>query len=196
MNYFIFTMKVLSAFLMSYFFLVFVRIILSWFPDNSPHVSRVKEFLDRITEPYMKHFRKIKWLRIGILDFSAMFALSILSFTLYITQRLSSGYIPSLTELLFRIIQMVWGVASFIFLLLIFLLGLRLACIYLVHGNRPYWIERLDGILFPLVSRVIGLFTGKTLSYPIALGINLVVFLLIRILGKWILTIVPGILTF
>jgi uncharacterized protein YggT (Ycf19 family) len=88
------TMRVLSALLMVYFFLIMIRIILSWLPTSSEGTMKLRAMIDKLTDPYMNRFRGISWLRFGMLDFSPVLGLAVLSFFLYLTQRLSMGSFP------------------------------------------------------------------------------------------------------
>ncbi len=61
------------------FWLLFARIILSWFPVD-PY-SSVVQFLHQVTDPILEPLRRLP-LRIGMMDFSPVLAF----FILYITQ--------------------------------------------------------------------------------------------------------------
>ncbi len=173
-------MKVVSALLSAFYFIIIVRIILSWFPSGSDFLNRLKMLVHKITEPYMKHFSGISWLRFGMFDFSPVMGLMVLTFVLYITQRLAVGYFPSLGELLVVVIQMIWSLFAFLLTVVAIVMIVRLVTLYAMKGRRPNWIDRLDAFLFPRVSRIIGMFTGKTVSYPVALGVSAVLLLAVR----------------
>jgi len=187
MDFFQTTMRILSALIMVYFLLIMARIILSWIPNTSEGTMRIKAFIGRLTDPYMRHFRGIGWLRFGMLDFSPVLGLAVLSFFLYLTQRLSMGSFPSLGELLIWLIQMVWGIAAFLMTILAIVMIVRLITLYTVKGRRPDWIDRLDAFLFPRVSRILGIFTHRTVAYPVALGISAAALLIVRFSVGWVL---------
>ena len=186
MDFFRFSMRVLSGLLMIYFFLIMMNIIFSWFPSSSPGVMRIRMFIRKITDPYMRHFYGIRWLRFGVLDFSPVLGLIILSFVLYITQRLSIGGFPSAGELLIWLISTVWGLIAFIMTIFGLLMYFRLITLF-VMKSKPGWIDRIDTFLFPRVSRIMGFFTHKSISYPLALGVSGTIFLIVRFLGDWLL---------
>lgn len=173
-------MRVLSAVLMVYFFLVMIRVILSWVPSSSQGTLKFKQFIHKLTDPYMNRFRGISWLRFGMLDFSPVLGLMILSFLLYLTQRLSYGGFPSVGELLIWIIQMAWGIVAFIMMILAIVMIVRLITLYTMKGSRPDWIDRIDAFLFPRVSRILGMVTNKTVPYPLALGVSAGILLIVR----------------
>jgi YggT family protein len=187
MDFFQLTMRVLSALLMMYFFLIMLRIILSWVPGSSEGTHKIRDLVGKLTDPYMNRFRNISWLRFGMLDFSPVLGLAILSFFLYLTQSLSSGSIPSIGELIILIIQLVWGIIAFLAVIFAVTMLVRLVTLYTIKGQRPNWIDRLDAFLFPRVSRILGLFTNKAVSYPLALGICAFALLTLRFGIGWIL---------
>ena len=164
-------MQVLSALIMVYILLITIRVILSWIPSGSAGTQKLNQLLHKITDPYMNKFRGIGWLRAGMMDFSPVLGLVILSFALYITQRLSSGSFPSIGELLIWIINMAWGIVAFLVTILAIAMIVRLITLYTIKGSRPNWIDKLDAFLFPKVSRILGVFTQKTVSYPLALAV-------------------------
>lgn len=179
MNYFQLTMRIASGLIMLYFLLIMLRIIFSWIPQNS--ASPLRNFVIRFTDPYMKRFQGIRWLRFGMLDFSPILGLGLLSFLLFITQRLSVDSLPRMGEIIVWIIQMVWSIAAFLALILALAMLFRLFTLYSMATRRP-WMDSLDNFLFPKVAKIIGIFTGKTISYKVALGISAFLLLLLRFL--------------
>ena len=179
-------MRVVSALLMVYFFIIMVRVILSWVPTSTEGTQKIKAFIARLTDPYMNRFRNISWLRFGMLDFSPILGLAILSFFLYLTQSLSAGSIPTVGSLILLIIQMVWGIVAFLAMFFAVIMLVRLVTLYTVKG-RPTWIDRLDAFLFPRVSRILGVFTNKTVAYPVALAVCAAVLIILRLLVGWAL---------
>jgi YggT family protein len=59
------------------YFLLVIRIILSWFPVNQ--YSEIVQLLYRITDPILAPFRRIP-LRMGMIDFSPIFAFLAIAF--------------------------------------------------------------------------------------------------------------------
>jgi len=169
MNYFQLTARIVSGLLMIYYLIIILDIILSWVRLSS--LGRFKSFIHKLTEPYMRHFRGIRWLRFGMLDFSPLLGLLLLGLLLFLTQSLSSGAFPSWYDLVFWIIDKVWGLVAFIVMLFAILALFRLIMLFAARGSRPEWLDRIDRLLFPVVSKFLGVFTRKALSYPIALGI-------------------------
>ncbi|MCG8453941.1 MAG: YggT family protein [Spirochaetales bacterium] len=180
MNAFTLTMRILSYILMAYFFLILARVLLSWVPGGSEGTQRIKKFISRLTDPYMSRFQNISWLRFGMLDFSPILGLGLLTFTLYIVQILAAGSIPTPGLIIALILDILWSVVAFFLLLLAIVMIVRLVSLYIYKDRRPAWTDRVDAFLFPKVSRILGLFTSKPVAYPVALGIGAALFLLIR----------------
>ncbi len=170
MDFFQLTMKILSGLLMIYFLLILLRVFLSWIPNVSPGSNKIKTLISRFTDPYMNRFMGIPWLRFGVFDFSPVLGLALLSLLLYVTQRLSSGELPSVGELIILSIQLIWGLVAFLATLIGILMLIRLITLYAVKG-RSELIDRLDRFLFPWVKKILGLFTSRSVAYPIALAI-------------------------
>ena len=81
---------------------------------------------------------------------------------------------------------MVWGIIAFLVTLAAALMLIRLVSLYTVKG-RPMWTDRLDSFLFPRVSRILGFFTNRTVSYRIALGVSALVLLVFRFGVGWLM---------
>ncbi len=179
MDFFQLTMRILSAMLMLYFILIMIRVFLSWIQVSSPGMNKLRNFIYRVTNPYMKNFTGISWLKFGMFDFSPILGLAILSFFLYLTQNLASGHFPGVGELLVWLISLIWSVARFFLMILAIVMIVRLITLYTMKHQRPQWMDRLDAFLFPRVSRIMGIFTGKPLPYPAALGISALMLLIV-----------------
>ncbi len=74
------------------YFLLIIRIILSWFPVN-PY-SEIVQILYRITDPILAPFRRLP-LRIGMIDFSPILAFIAIAF-------LRNFVVGILTELAYK----------------------------------------------------------------------------------------------
>ena len=185
MDFFKLTMQIISGFLMVYYFIIIASFILSWVRTSTPGMLKFKGIINSITEPYMKHFRNISWLRFGMMDFSSILGIIVLSFLLFLSQNLAAGLFPSWYSLVFWIILRAWGFIAFFIMILAVLMIFRLVTLYAMKGSRPNWIDSIDRFLFPMVSRFLGIFTNKTVAYPIALGIFAAVLIIFRYLAGW-----------
>lgn len=72
-------LRVLSAIVNIYSFIILVYIILSWFPERDYHLTGLRKVLARLTTPYLRVFRRLRFLRIGRADLSPLAALVLLS---------------------------------------------------------------------------------------------------------------------
>lgn len=183
MNYFQLTARIVSSLLMMYYLIIILDIILSWI--RSPSLSRFKSIIHNLTEPYMRHFRGISWLKFGMLDFSPILGLILLGLVLFLTQNLSMGTFPTWYDLVFWIIERIWGLIAFLVMLLAILSLFRLVMLFARRGHRPEWLDRIDRFLFPIVSKFLGVFTHKALAYPLALGIFATTLIALRFLAEW-----------
>lgn len=185
MDFFKLTMQIISGFLMVYYFIIIASFILSWVRTSTPGMMKFKGIISSVTEPYMKHFRGISWLKFGMMDFSSILGIIVLSFLLFLSQNLAAGLFPSWYSLVFWIILRIWGFIAFFIMILAVLMIFRLVTLYAMKGSRPNWIDSIDRFLFPMVSRFLGIFTNKTVAYPIALGIFAAVLIIFRYLAGW-----------
>jgi len=178
-------MRIISGFLMVYYFVILTSFILSWIRTSTPGMLKFKGYINILTEPYMKHFRNISWLRFGMIDFSSILAIILLSFLLFLTQNLAAGMFPTWYSLVFWVIMRIWSFVAFFIMILAVVMIFRLITLYTMKGTRPNWIDSIDRFLFPLVSRFLGIFTNKTVAYPLALGIFAAALIIFRYLAGW-----------
>ena len=141
----------LSSLVTIYMMIVFVRIMLSWFSwmGRSP----LQNFLARITDPYLNWFRRFR-LRIGVIDLSPILALAVLSFLNHLFITLAYHQTISLGIILAMLLQMAWGVVSFVLVFLMIIFALRLIA-YLARFNtyNPFW-RIVDAIYQPVSYKV------------------------------------------
>ncbi len=188
MDFFRLTMRIISGLLTVYYFIVIISFILSWVRSNTAGMMKFKGYINKLTEPYMKHFRGISWLKFGMVDFSSILAIIVLSFLLFLTQNLAAGVFPSWYSLVFWLVLRIWGFVAFLIMILAIVMIFRLITLYAMKGSRTDWMDKLDRFLFPLVSRFLGIFTNKTVAYPVALGIFAAVLIALRYLAGWGIT--------
>jgi len=174
----------LSSVISIYMMIVFLRIILTWFSWMGR--SRLHDVLAKVTDPYLNWFRRFP-LRIGFIDLSPIVALAVLSFVNRLFMTFAHHQAISLGIILMMIVQMAWGVVSFILGFLIIVFVLRLVA-YLARFNmyNPFW-RIVDAIYQPVSYKVnrtlfknrIMPFTSSCLISVACLG---VIFLVLRFL--------------
>ena len=163
----------------AYLFLCFIRILLSWVPSAA--YSSFGRMLSSICDPYLNWFRRFRFTRIGMVDFSPVLSLGILSIAAQlITSLLTTGTI-SLWGLCVSIIELVWSFIGFMLNLLIIFLIIRLGYdLFGSSSSSPFWYN-LDRFLSPVIAKVTGFFPQKPLQYRTRLILTILIILLLRI---------------
>ena len=163
----------------AYLFLCFIKILLSWVPSAA--YSSFGRVLSSICDPYLNWFKRFKFTRIGMVDFSPILSLGLLSLAAQlITSILSTGTI-SLWGLCVSIIQLIWSFIGFMLNMLIIFLIVRL--VYDIFGSSnssPFWYN-LDRLLNPVIAKTTGLFQQKPLQYRSRLILTIILILSLRI---------------
>ena len=163
----------------AYLFLCFIKILLSWVPSAA--YSSFGRVLSSICDPYLNWFRRFRFTRIGMVDFSPMLSLGVLSIAAQlITSILATGTI-SLWIVFVSIMQLIWSFIGFMLNLLIIFLIIRL--VYDLFGSSnssPFWYN-LDKFLSPVIAKVTGFFPRKPLQYRTRLILTILMVLLLRI---------------
>ena len=162
-----------------YLFLCFIKILLSWVPSAA--YSSFARMLSSICDPYLNWFRRFRFTRIGMVDFSPVLSLGILSIAAQlITSLLTTGTI-SLWGLCVSIIELVWSFIGFMLNLLIIFLIIRLGYdLFGSSSSSPFWYN-LDRFLSPVIAKVTGFFPQKPLQYRTRLILTILIILLLRI---------------
>lgn len=187
------TMQIVALALSIYSFIIFVRILLTWF--QGADFGRVTEILARITDPYIAWFRRFDFLRIGGVDLSVIAALV----TLWIVRSIAINiaYTGSVTFgiILAIVLNAVAGVFFFFLTLFLFLAVIRLlGSIFGANTSLRFWIV-VDQLIEPLVHRVVSPFArGKSVSYQNALIIFGVIDLVALLLGRFLVSLLSGLL--
>ena len=163
----------------AYLFLCFIKILLSWVPSAA--YSSFGRVLSSICDPYLNWFRRFRFTRIGMVDFSPIISLGILSIAAQlITSILATGTI-SLWAVVVSIIQLIWSFVSFILNLLIIFLIIRLGYdLFGSSNSSPFWYN-LDRFLSPVIAKTTGFFQRKPLQYRTRLVLTIILILLLRI---------------
>ncbi len=115
-----------------YIMLIFIRVIFAWLKPNM--FNPIVRFVYGLTDPYLRLFARVRFLRVGMLDFTPLLAFYILYLMMELSYNmLIRGYIsPELlisliVVLLFRFIY---------FILFIFLIAVGLRLILEIIGFR------------------------------------------------------------
>jgi YggT family protein len=145
-------LNLFSLILSIYMLIIFIRIILTWFPGFGN--SGIINFLSGITDPYLNWFRRFTFLRLGFLDLSPIVALGVLALVNRILGMLASYGRISVGIVLVMMLQVVWSTISFILGFLILILILRfIAFLFRQSGSNPFW-DVIDTISQPVLYRI------------------------------------------
>jgi len=165
---------ILSLLLNIYILIIFVRIILTWFPGFGN--SGIINVLAGITDPYLNWFRRFSFLRLGLLDLSPILALGVLSLFNRILAMLASYGRISIGIVLALALQAVWGAVSFIIGFLILVLILRLIAFLLRQNGSNFFWNVIETISQPVLYRINRIFFRNRI-------VKLLTALLVSIIG-------------
>lgn len=142
--------KVLEAVLRIYFFILVIRIIMTWMPHMAANPANA--FLARITDPYLAFCRRFRGLSFGGFDFSPVLALMMVSVAAEIAGRLGSvGYI-TLGVIIALVLNALWSMVSF----LLGFFAIAVLARTIAHLARWNVLEGIWPILDSLVHPVVG----------------------------------------
>ena len=169
----------LSAVISVYMLLIIFRVLLSWFQGRLN--GRGVEILTMLTDPYLKRFQGISWLRFGFLDFSPVVGIAVLGLVSQICSSLAmSGRITAMMVIVY-ILSSIWSFASFFINFLIILMVFRLVSVLFFSTWNHQIVFQIDNILYKVTARILGFFTSKNVKYTVALAISAGVLLVFRL---------------
>ena len=184
-----FVFELLSGFCSVYSIIIIMRIILSWFGGGYDRgFGRVEKLLIGITDPYLNWFRRIRFLRIGFIDFSPVVAIVILSIfnrlfsILAVYGRISTGLLLAI------VVELIWSVFSFFLGFCLLILVLKL----IAHlGNRSsygrFW-GTIDSLARPIIYKINRiLFGGRIINYLTSILVSIVVFIVFWAVGYFVI---------
>ena len=103
-------LSILSAALMIYTIMCFINILMSWIPGLK--FTAFGRFISSATDSYLNFFSKKGLFRIGMIDFSPIISLGILSLASSILGGIQSSGVIHFGGILATIIVNLWGIAS------------------------------------------------------------------------------------
>lgn len=165
-----------------YSYLCIIYIFLSWLGSNSRG-----GFLYEICEPYLSWFRRFKFTQIGMVDFSPILAIGILSIFAGLLFQIAETRTFSLLRLALTIVSIVWSFFSFLLNFFIIILIIRLVLDFSENYRQGNFADMLDRFLSPVFVRVHRLSGGKFMSLRKQIIVCLIILILIRfLLGAFI----------
>ncbi len=159
-----------------YSYLCIAYILLSWLNPSRGG------FLEEVCGPYMNWFRRFKFAQIGMLDFSPILALGVLSLASQVFRQLALTQQISVLSILIALIRIIWSFFSFILNFLIIVLLIRLILDFSSTYRKGNFTEMLDRFLSPVFVKVHNLLGGKFMSLRQQIIVCLLFIILIRFL--------------
>jgi YggT family protein len=186
-------MQLLSIALSIYSFLIFVRIVLTWF--QGAEFGQITTFLARLTDPYINWFRRFDFLRIGGVDLSVIAALVSLWIVRSVVVNIAYAGTISFGMILAIVVNAVAGALFFFLTLFLILAVVRLlGGLFGANTSLRFWIV-LDQFIEPLVHRVVTpLARERVVSYQTALAIFAAIDLVAIIAGRFLVALLVGLL--
>jgi YggT family protein len=181
----IYLLDLLSGLTGVYMLLIFIRILLTWFPGAD--FGRPLAFLRAICDPYLAWFRRFRIFKNSPLDFSPLLALAALSLLRGILGAWRAMGRISLAVILAFFLQALWSILSWVLGFFIVILILRLVC-YLSGGNiySPFW-RLVDYIAQPVMYRVGRIFFPRRIVNYLFRIIFSIMILAATAAGAWFL---------
>ncbi len=165
-----------------YSYLCIVYIFLSWFGSHSRG-----GFLYEICDPYLSWFRRFKFTQIGMVDFSPILAIGILSLFSSVLFQIADMRTFSVLGIILNLVGIVWSFFSFLLNFFIIILIIRLVLDFSENYRQGNFADMLDRFLSPVFVRVHKLSGGRFMSLRKQIIVCLIVLILIRfLLGAFI----------
>lgn len=145
---------------------------MTWIPGLK--FTSFGKFISAITDPYLNLFSKIKFLRVGMIDFSAMLGVGVLSLLSSIFARISATGRIYLGGILFSIIYMIWNICSTLIIIFTILIFIRWLNLVIKKGQTPYnssW-NQIDLVLQKVTWKISKIFARKPIKYQSSLLIS------------------------
>lgn len=155
-----------------YSFICIIAIFMTWIPGLK--FTSFGKFISAITDPYLNLFSKIKFLRVGMIDFSAMLGVGVLSLLSSIFARISATGRIYLGGILFSIIYMIWNICSTLIIIFTILIFIRWLNLVIKKGQTPYnssW-NQIDLVLQKVTWKISKIFARKPIKYQSSLLIS------------------------
>ncbi len=164
-----------------YIILIFIRVLFAWMRPNM--FNPIVRFIYSVTDPYLKIFANLKFLRIGYFDFSPIVAFYLLYLLQELTYRvILTGYF-SLTLLISLIVVLLFRFVYFIIFIFIVTVGLRLIFDIIKIRSSNMFITAVYSISEPAVRpfrRLLKMDRGY--SFDVSVIVSLAVLILLRYL--------------
>ncbi len=175
-------LTILNVLLIAYVFILSLRIVLGWIAPHS--LGRAWDWLVAATDPYLKVFSRVRFLRGNLFDFSPIAAILALVVALDLVNQLLYYGRVTLGSFLASVFSAAWSGARFL-LLLFLIVGVLRTIPILFHqvAGSPIW-RVVDLAVQPAVSLVTRLLRLSRMSTTQCLLITLGVLFAVWLLGE------------
>ena len=178
-----------------YSFLIWIRIIISWFRPY-PRVGSFTYYIAKAVDPYLSVFRSDK-ARMGMLDFSPIFAIGIISVAASLFSVFGTLGFLTLGIILAQIVQALWVYCVSIFLFFMIILQIFRLIAAVTHNPAMYAANTQMHLSDPITNIVRGCFsksipkdsTVSLIALAVTIGLYIVLkVLFLEILYPWALS--------
>jgi YggT family protein len=177
--------RLLSALLVLYIILISMRVMLAWISGAA--YGRSWRLLERATDPYLKLFRGLHFLRRGPFDFTPVAAIMVLVVALDLVSAFLLHGRFTLGILLSAVLGALWAGLSFLLLLFLILAVLRLLVLLFSHRRDSPVTGLLQSLTRPVVSLARRLLPFAWLVEEThALLVVIGALILVRLAGGWL----------
>jgi YggT family protein len=163
-----------------YSLLCIARILMTWVPGSE--TGSIGKLLVSVTDPYLNWFKRFRFVRVGMLDFSPVLALGVLTVasmigsTLAVSGKLTIGFVVA------SIVSVAWQFGRFFIILILVLLTVRLVFDILNRFTYSSFWTVMDRFLNKPIAWVTGLLSPRhPLGYRKSLILTLVFFILLLV---------------
>lgn len=185
--------RLLSAVLVLYIILISMRVMLTWLSGAA--YGRPWRLLEQATDPYLKLFRGLHFLRRGPFDFSPVAAIMVLVVALDLVSAVLLHGRLTLGILLGSVVGALWSGLSFLLLLFLILAVVRLLLLLFARRHDSPVAALLESMARPAVSFVRGLLPFAWLVQEThALIVVIVALVILRLAGGWLFHLLRGLL--
>ena len=178
-------LQVVYAIIIVYVLVLSVRIVMGWFAPQA--LGRAWELLRAVTDPYLDLFRRIRFLRGGMFDFSPIAAVLVLVLAADLIGQLVNWGRITVGFFLASAFAAAWSGARFL-LLLFLIVGLVRMIPLLFRSSAGAGIWRVvDLIMQPLVAWVMRVFNlGRRMGYTQHLLLTVGLLFVAWLLGEFV----------
>jgi YggT family protein len=179
-------LQILYAIIIVYVLVISLRIILGWFVPQA--LGKPWEVLRMITDPYLDLFRRIRFLRGGMFDFSPIAAVLVLVLAADLINQLVNWGRITVGFFLASAFAAAWSGVRFLLLLFLIVGALRtISLVFRSTGGAGIW-RVADLIIQPVVAWVMRIVRlGVRITYLQQLLLTIGILLVVWLIGEFVI---------